>query len=80
MIHWYKWKKEVFCDDPSHLTEKMTVNIASVSNEQVVTFETSFGMIVVLATAITVLTILTIIGILLTRRMLAKRIRINRRF
>nr|XP_012217554.1 PREDICTED: leucine-rich repeat-containing G-protein coupled receptor 5A-like [Linepithema humile] len=81
MIHWYNWKGEVFCDDFSHLMEKMTVeNIASVSNKQVVTFETSLGMIVVLATATAVLAILTIIGIFLTRRIIVKRRRINRRF
>ncbi|XP_071645842.1 uncharacterized protein [Temnothorax longispinosus] len=79
MIHWYKWKGEVFCDEFSHFSERMTVNVASSSNQQVVTFRTGPGMIAVLATAIALLAILTIIGILLTRRMIAKRRRINRR-
>ncbi|XP_070168586.1 leucine-rich repeat-containing protein 40 [Polyergus mexicanus] len=80
MIHWYKWKGKVFCDDFSHLAERMTVNIASIFDKQVVTFETSPGMIAALATAITLLAILTIIGILLTQRMIAKKRRINRKF
>ncbi|CAL1677582.1 unnamed protein product [Lasius platythorax] len=80
MIHWYKWKGKVFCGDFSHFAERMTVNIASISSKQVVTFETSPGMIAALATAITLFAILTIIGILLTRRMITKKKRINRRF
>ncbi|XP_012523495.1 leucine-rich repeat-containing protein let-4 [Monomorium pharaonis] len=79
MIHWYKWKGEVFCDKFSHLSERMTVNIAGVSSNQVVTFKTGPGMIAVLATMMTLLIILIIIGILLTRRMTAKRRRVNRR-
>lgn len=80
MIHWYKWKGDVFCDEFSHISERMTVNIASISSKQVVTFRTGSGMIAVLATAIALLAILTIIGILLTRKMITKKRRINRRF
>ncbi|KAL0105798.1 hypothetical protein PUN28_015896 [Cardiocondyla obscurior] len=79
MIHWYKWEGEVFCDESSHFLERMSVNIAGVSSKQVVTFTTGPGTIAILATAIALLTILMIIGILLTRRMIAKRRRINRR-
>ncbi|XP_011864366.1 PREDICTED: toll-like receptor 8 [Vollenhovia emeryi] len=79
MIHWYKWKGEVFCNESSHFSERITVNVASVSSKQVVTFSTGPGMIAVLATAIALLAILMIIGILLTRRMMTKRRRINRR-
>lgn len=79
MIHWYKWKGEVFCDEFSHFSEKMTINIASISNKQIVTFRTGSEMIAVLATAIALLAILTIIGILLTRRMIMQKRRINRR-
>ncbi|XP_018406911.1 PREDICTED: leucine-rich repeat and fibronectin type-III domain-containing protein 4-like [Cyphomyrmex costatus] len=28
MIHWYKWKGEVFCDEFSHFAERMIVNTA----------------------------------------------------
>lgn len=80
MIHWYKWKGKVFCDDFSHFAERMTVNIASISDKRVVTFEISPEMITVLATTIALLAILMIIGILLTRRMIEKKRRINRRF
>lgn len=78
MVHWYKWKGNVFCDDFSHFAERMT--FASISNKQVVTFEISPGMIVALAMAFFVLAILTIIGILLTQRMIVKKRRFNRRF
>lgn len=80
MIHWYKWKGNVFCDDFSHLSERMTFNIANISNKQVVTFETSPGMIAALITATVLLAILIIIGILLIGRTIAKKRRINRRF
>lgn len=80
MIHWYKWKAEIFCDEFPHFAESMTVNIASISSKQVVTFKPGPGMIAVLATVIVLLSILLIIGILLIRRMNAKRRRINRRF
>ncbi|XP_018307779.1 internalin-I [Mycetomoellerius zeteki] len=79
MIHWYKWKGEVFCDEFSHFAEKMTVNIASIYSKQVVTFKPGSGMITVLATLTALLGILMIIGMLLIRRMNAKRRRINRR-
>ncbi|GAB1867817.1 Malignant fibrous histiocytoma-amplified sequence [Camponotus japonicus] len=77
MVHWYKWKENVFCDDFSHFAER---TFASISNKQVVTFEISPGMIVALAMAFFVLAILTIIGILLTQRMIVKKRRFNRRF
>ncbi|EZA51072.1 Malignant fibrous histiocytoma-amplified sequence [Ooceraea biroi] len=80
IVHWYKWKGKVFCDDFSHFAERITVNVASVSSNQVVTFKTSPGMIAVLVTTIALLAILTIIGILLTRKMIAKKRRVNRRF
>ncbi|KAL6268866.1 hypothetical protein P5V15_001986 [Pogonomyrmex californicus] len=80
MIHWYEWKGEVFCDKFSDFAERMTVNVASISGKQVVTFKTGPGMIAILATAIAVLTILTVIGIVLSRRMIAKKRRINRKF
>lgn len=80
MIHWYNWKGEVFCDEFSHFAERMSVNVAGVSSNQVVTFKTGPGMIAVLATVSALLAILMIIGILLTRRMTAKRRRVNRRF
>lgn len=76
IVHWYKWKGEVFCDD---FSERITMNAASVLGRQVM-FKTSSGMIAVLATSIVLLAILTIIGILLTRRIIAKRRRVNRRF
>ncbi|KAL6437667.1 hypothetical protein ACFW04_004219 [Cataglyphis niger] len=80
MIHWYNWKEKIFCDDFSHFAERMTVNIASIFDKQIVTFKSSPGMIAALATAIALLAILTIIGILLTQRMIAKKRRINRKF
>lgn len=79
MIHWYKWKEEVFCDKFSHFSERMTVNIASISSKQIVTFSTGSGMVAVLAIAITLFAVLMIIGILLSRRMIMQRRRINRR-
>ncbi|KAG5326629.1 SLIT1 protein, partial [Pseudoatta argentina] len=79
MIHWYKWKGEIFCDEFSHSAERMTINIASISSKQVVTFKPGSGMITVLAILTALLGILMIIGMLLIRRMNAKRRRINRR-
>ncbi|XP_018347134.1 PREDICTED: adenylate cyclase-like [Trachymyrmex septentrionalis] len=79
MIHWYKWKEEVFCDKFSHFAERMTINIASISSKEVVTFKPGSGMITVLAILTALLGILMIIGMLLIRRMNAKRRRINRR-
>lgn len=78
MVHWYKWKERVFCDVFSQSAER-TVDTA-IYSKQVMTIETSSGMITALATAITLLAILTIIGILLTRKMIMKKRRINRRF
>jgi len=80
MIHWYKWKGEIFCDEFSHFTERMTVNVASISSKQIVTFKLGSKMIAVLATVIAPLAILMIIGILMIQRMTAKRRRINRKF
>jgi len=78
MIHWYKWKGEIFCD--SHFGERMTVNVASISSKQIVTFKLGPGMTAVLATVIALLAILVIIGILMIQRITAKRRRINRKF
>jgi len=80
MIHWYKWKGEIFCDELSHFAERMTVNVASISSKQIVTFKLGSEMIAVLATVIAPLAILMIIGILMIQRMTAKRKRINRKF
>lgn len=81
MIHWYKWERKVFCDNVSHYAERMTVDVAAaVSNKQIVTFESSPAMIAVLASSVAVLVVLTIVGILLTRRIVKKRRRANRRF
>ncbi|XP_019882150.2 chaoptin-like [Camponotus floridanus] len=78
MVHWYKWKGNVFCNNTSHFAEKMI--FASISNKQIVKFEISPGMIVALAMALFVLAILTTIGILLTQRIIVKKRRFNRRF
>ncbi|XP_020299164.1 leucine-rich repeats and immunoglobulin-like domains protein 2 isoform X2 [Pseudomyrmex gracilis] len=80
LIHWYKWKEKVFCDDFSHYAEKMAVNVTAVSNKQIVTFESSHAMIAVLAAATALLAVLTMVGVLLTRRIAEKRRRANRRF
>ncbi|KYN35994.1 hypothetical protein ALC56_09785 [Trachymyrmex septentrionalis] len=64
MIHWYKWKEEVFCDKFSHFAERMTINIASISSKEVVTFKPGSGMITVLAILTALLGILMIIGML----------------
>ncbi|EGI62669.1 Leucine-rich repeat and fibronectin type-III domain-containing protein 4 [Acromyrmex echinatior] len=55
MIHWYKWKGEIFCDEFSHSAERMTINIAKalrylanriVSNEQVVCLDLKTAMMI----------------------------------
>ncbi|KYN06457.1 Leucine-rich repeat and fibronectin type-III domain-containing protein 4 [Cyphomyrmex costatus] len=68
MIHWYKWKGEVFCDEFSHFAERMIVNTASISSKQIVTFKPSSGMITALITLTALLGILMIIGMLLIRK------------
>jgi len=80
IVHWYKWKGKVFCDNFSHFAERITVNVASIASKEIVTFKTSSGMIAVLVTTITLLASLTIIGILLSQRMIMKRRRINRKY
>ncbi|KAI4486028.1 hypothetical protein M0804_006517 [Polistes exclamans] len=83
MVHWYKWKKKIFCDDISelsNLSEKYMVHIEGVSEKKVITIESSPGLLAILGSAILVLIVLFVIGILLTQKLEKKRSRKNRRF
>ncbi|XP_076623267.1 uncharacterized protein LOC143342866 [Colletes latitarsis] len=81
MVHWYGWKDRVFCSHMSDFNENLTMNIANVlENNKTVTFDSSTGLLAVLGTTIGVLSILIILGIVWTRRLYAKRRRVNRKF
>ncbi|XP_032679929.1 leucine-rich repeats and immunoglobulin-like domains protein 1 [Odontomachus brunneus] len=77
LVHWYQWRNKVFCDD---LSEKLVFKFQKVTSQQAATFSFSKGMLVALSITVTILAILIIIAVILTRKMIIKKRRINRRF
>ncbi|XP_012254156.2 leucine-rich repeat protein soc-2 homolog [Athalia rosae] len=82
MVHWYKWKEEVFCEDSQILVSKSSVQTAGVMerNNGTIKIESSTGMLAALIGAAVVLSMLVAIGIVLARRIAVRRSRRNRRF
>ncbi|XP_031826457.1 uncharacterized protein LOC143174143 isoform X2 [Nomia melanderi] len=81
MVHWYGWHNEVFCSNMSDFNEELTMNVAGVlTDTQVVTFDSSPGLLAVLGVTIGVLSILMIVGIVWTHKLYMKRRRRNRKF
>lgn len=80
MVHWYGWKDQVFCANMSILKENLTMNIASAVTTEVIHFDSSTGLLIVVGIATTVLILLIIGAIVWTQRMAIKRRRINRKF
>ncbi|XP_043525446.1 leucine-rich repeat neuronal protein 1-like isoform X1 [Frieseomelitta varia] len=80
MVHWYGWKDQVFCTSTSILKENLTMNVASVVTTEVIHFDSSTGLLIVVGIATTVLTLLIVGGIVWTQKVAIKRRRINRKF
>ncbi|KOX81366.1 hypothetical protein WN51_10699 [Melipona quadrifasciata] len=80
MIHWYGWKDQVFCANTSILKENLTMNVASVVTTEMIHFDSSTGLLIVVGIATTVLTLLIVGGIVWTQKVAIKRRRINRKF
>lgn len=80
MVHWYGWKDEIFCVDTSVFKQNLAMNVANVMSNEVVHFDSSTGLLVVVGIATTVLTLLIVGGILWTQRIAMRRRRINRKF
>lgn len=76
MVHWYKWKQEIFCVDMSDRLESLT---AEVSSRQFVMIKFSPGLLVAVAASTAALVILVFLGILLTWKASLKKRRMNRR-
>ncbi|XP_014486507.1 PREDICTED: leucine-rich repeats and immunoglobulin-like domains protein 1 [Dinoponera quadriceps] len=77
LAHWYRWQNKEFC---SALSERMIINVAGVSSRQKTTFNSSSGMLIALGVTATIFAILMMIGIMLTRKVVLKKRRVNRRF
>ncbi|XP_078040597.1 uncharacterized protein LOC144471915 [Augochlora pura] len=80
MIHWYGWTHPVFCSNMSDFNNKFSMNAAVLSGNQVITFETSPGLLAALGVTIGLLSILMIVGMIWTRKLILKRRRSNRKF
>lgn len=80
MVHWYGWKDKIFCVDTSVFKENLAMNVANVMSNEVVHFDSSTGLLVVVGIATTVLTLLIVGGILWTQRIAIRRRRVNRKF
>ncbi|XP_046468257.1 leucine-rich repeat protein soc-2 homolog [Neodiprion pinetum] len=82
MLHWYKWKDQVFCEDSQILVSKVVVEAAGVMSQssETIKIESSTGMLAALIGAVVVLSMLVTVGIVLARRIAIKRSRKNRRF
>ncbi|XP_053971501.1 protein artichoke-like [Hylaeus volcanicus] len=79
MLHWYGWKDRVFCTKMLDFNEKMKID-ATISQNGVITFNSTPGLLAVLGVAIVVFSILIIVGIIWTQRLHIKRRRVNRKF
>lgn len=82
MVHWYKWTRQVFCDSSSSRMGKMVLDPSAVisSGEKTIRFESSGGMLAVVAGALATLCVLVIVGIVFARKVELRRRRTNRRF
>ncbi|XP_060833183.1 slit homolog 1 protein-like [Bombus pascuorum] len=80
MVHWYGWKDEIFCVNTSVFKENLAMNVANVISNEVVHFDSSTGLLVVVGIATTVLTLLIVGGILWTQRITIRKRRVNRKF
>ncbi|CAK9797738.1 Slit homolog 3 protein [Anthophora quadrimaculata] len=72
MVHWYKWKNQIFCIDTSNFKENFAM--------EVVTLDSSPGLLIAVGVAMTGLVILVVIGIIWTQRISMRRRRVNRKF
>ncbi|KAI4473465.1 hypothetical protein M0802_016106, partial [Mischocyttarus mexicanus] len=84
IVHWYKWKNKIFCDDVSELSDfsekDNTVHLEEVHEKEVIKIESSPGLLAILGSAMLLLIVLFVIGILLTQKLEKRRSRKNRRF
>ncbi|KAL2729406.1 DNA polymerase delta subunit 3-like [Vespula squamosa] len=80
LVHWYKWKKEIFCNDMSELLSNFSEKYEAISERKVIMIESSPELFAILGSAIILLIVLFVIGILLTQKLEKKRSRQNRRF
>ncbi|KOC63228.1 Leucine-rich repeat neuronal protein 2 [Habropoda laboriosa] len=80
MVHWYGWEDQIFCINASNFNENLTMNVAGILNNKVVTFDSSPGLLIAVGVAMTALVILVIIGIIWTQRISMRKRRINRNF
>lgn len=82
MVHWYKWRDQVFCKESQVLVSKLDLQAAGVmsGSTESVRIESSTGMLAVLIGAAVVLAMLVTVGIVLARRIAVRRSRRNRRF
>ncbi|XP_046833931.1 toll-like receptor 3 [Vespa crabro] len=79
LVHWYKWKKEIFCKDMSELLSNLSEKYEAVSERKIIMIESSPELFAILGIAIILLIVLFVIGILLTQKLENKRSRKNRR-
>lgn len=79
MVHWYQWTDQVFCNNPSSrmVSEKFQELLAS-SKE--VTLKLSNISLLVLVMITVFLFVLIMMGVIMKRRAIQRRSRINRRF
>lgn len=81
MVHWYKWKEQVFCKDSQILVPKIVQAAGVISGGGgSIKIESSTEMLAVLIGAVVGLSMLVIIGLVLARRIAVQRSRRNRRF
>lgn len=81
MVHWYKWKKQVFCNDLSSITESGKLQqLLGLPSSETITLKMSKGSLLILVMVTTFLFVLVMIGIIIKRRSARRRSRINRRF
>lgn len=80
LVHWYKWKKEIFCKDMSELLSNFSEKYEAVSERKVIMIESSPELFAILGIAIILLIVLFVIGIILTQKLENRRSRKNRRF
>ncbi|XP_076301903.1 uncharacterized protein LOC143220034 [Lasioglossum baleicum] len=78
IVHWYGWDGKVFCSDMSN---KLSVNaVAESTDNQMVTFDSSPGLLVALGLCTGLLSILMIVGIIWSRKLILRKRRFNRKF
>ncbi|XP_076649764.1 uncharacterized protein LOC143357275 [Halictus rubicundus] len=81
MLHWYRWDDQVFCSDMSDFNNKFSMNaVAESTHNQMVTFDSSPGLLVALGLCTGLLSILMIVGIIWSQKLILKKRRSNRKF